>query len=555
MKKSIFLLTALILTFSLSVVAFADFVPMPSNPDSYDPDFIPSVPDFLSDCDGSLFGTSLKIEQHWSYNSVESTFWNNLYVTDPPYLVLLSQGVYNKYKEENNIDYDREYSVYFLKYKSKKAGSPYSFGSFSHFGGPRHRQVMNSGDTMEFLPLGNHFDVLVFHHDKERNVWVSSSLMQNTSMNIKFTYVLASSPIAGDPFTQGDFKMYPYHSEIKGKTFEVAGYAEGGAPDGNSYLCGRDYNWWLGVEGNIDPPVKPPYNPDDDLNKDTDGDGRPDINIDSDRDGRADVNVDTDGDGKPDINIDTDGDGQPDVNVDTNGDLKPDINIDTNGDGKPDINIDTNGDKKPDVNIDTNGDRKPDINIDTNGDGKPDINIDTNGDKKPDVNVDTNGDRKPDINIDTNGDGKPDINIDTDGDKKPDVNVDTNGDRKPDINIDTNGDGKPDTNIDTDGDGKPDVNIKPGGGSGGSGTPDSWWEGSGGSDSDLTYNAWEFFNPFKFMYEPFEWDNSFDPVAGYQLPTMPDFPGCGVPDVSIKDPFEIPNDIHFKDYVIEFGGK
>ena len=447
MKKSIFLLTALILTFSLSVVAFADFVPMPSNPDSYDPDFIPSVPDFLSDCDGSLFGTSLKIEQHWSYNSVESTFWNNLYVTDPPYLVLLSQGVYNKYKEENNIDYDREYSVYFLKYKSKKAGSPYSFGSFSHFGGPRHRQVMNSGDTMEFLPLGNHFDVLVFHHDKERNVWVSSSLMQNTSMNIKFTYVLASSPIAGDPFTQGDFKMYPYHSEIKGKTFEVAGYAEGGAPDGNSYLCGRDYNWWLGVEGNIDPPVKPPYNPDDDLNKDTDGDGRPDINIDSDRDGRADVNVDTDGDGKPDINIDTDGDGQPDVNVDTNGDLKPDINIDTNGDGKPD------------------------------------------------------------------------------------------------------------TNIDTDGDGKPDVNIKPGGGSGGSGTPDSWWEGSGGSDSDLTYNAWEFFNPFKFMYEPFEWDNSFDPVAGYQLPTMPDFPGCGVPDVSIKDPFEIPNDIHFKDYVIEFGGK
>ena len=111
----------------------------------------------------------------------------------------------------------------------------------------------------------------------------------------------------------------------------------------------------------------------------------------------------------------------------------------------------------------------------------------------------------------------------------------------------------PDLNIDTDGDGKPDVNVKPGhsGGTGGSGTPDSWWDNSG--SEDLTYNAWSFFNPFEFMYTPFEWDNGYNPVSGYESPTMPDFPSCGIPDVSIKDPFDIPNDIHFKDYVIEFG--
>ena len=54
----------------------------------------------------------------------------------------------------------------------------------------------------------------------------------------------------------------------------------------------------------------------DDLNVDTNNDGKPDINIDTDDDGKADVNVDTDGDNVPDKNVDTDGDNVPDQNVD-----------------------------------------------------------------------------------------------------------------------------------------------------------------------------------------------------------------------------------------------
>ncbi|WP_276519105.1 hypothetical protein [Adlercreutzia muris] len=159
---------------------------------------------------------------------------------------------------------------------------------------------------------------------------------------------------------------------------------------------------------------EPPYDPDDHLDLDTDGDGKPDVNIDTDGDGKADVNVDTDGDGKPDLNVDADGDGKPDVNIDTDGDHKPDVNLDTDGDGKPDLNVDTDGDGNPDLNIDTDGDGKPDVNVDTDGDGKPDLFIDVDGDGIPDVNIDTDGDGKPDVNIDVDGDGVPDWNIDTD---------------------------------------------------------------------------------------------------------------------------------------------
>ena len=531
MKKYISILLALVVILGCSVVAFADFVPMPSDPDAYDPEYIPAIPDFITpdtnpSTTGSLFDTSLDIEGSWGTD--EQTFWDNFYSTNSPYLVLLSQGVYNRYNEEKGVQYDRQYEVYFLKWKSSSSLSAYSFGSFGHVTSPRHRQGMADGNTMRFLPFQNKFDVLVLKHDAQRNVWVSAPLLKNVSYSSNFTYVLASSPISGEPFYHGNIKMYPYHSSIGGKSFEVAGFAQGGAPGGNSYLCQRDYDWWLGIPGNDTPPVNPPYDPDKDLDKDTNGDGRPDINI------------DTDGNGKADLNIDTDGDGKPDMNIDTDGDNRPDINIDTDGDGRPDINIDTNEDGEADLNIDTNGDSKPDLNIDTDGDGKPDINIDTNGDKKPDLNVDTDGDGKADLNIDTNGNGKPNINIDT------------NGDKKPDLNIDTDGDGKADTNIDTDGDGIPDQNIKPGGGSG-SGTPDSWWEGDSGGD--LSYNSWKFFDPFQFEYQPLEWGEDYNPLKGYSPANMPDFPSCGIPDVRIKDPFDIPNDIDFKDYVDGLGGQ
>lgn len=444
MKKIIVVFLAIFLLAGLSVTAFAV-----ENP--YDSSFVPEIPDWIT-----IYNYGNSIQYHGK-NELESGMsrevFSDFFATTGPYVVLLSQGVYNKYKEDNDIDYDREYQIYYLKLKNQNSSSEFEFGSFSHHGGPHHSELMTTGNTMLFQPLFNEFQCIKASYDRERDalIWDASPVTISHTA-IPFTYVLG----AGDPVNttifssplSGEHDLYPYKDCIGGLTMEIStdyNYAAD-SPNAEDY-CERDYDWWVGIDGENQPPIKPPYNPDDDLNKDMDGDGRPDINIDSDGDGRADVNVDTD------------------------------------------------------------------------------------------------------------GDGKPDINIDTNGDKKPDVNIDTNGDRKPDINIDTNGDGKPDTNIDTDGDGKPDLNVKPGHGSGSSGSdvPDSWWEDNSGED--LTYNAWEFFNPFKFMYEPFEWDNSFDPVASYQLPTMPDFPGCGIPDVSIKDPFDIPNDIHFKDYVIEFGGK
>lgn len=74
MKKLSFIFLALILVLGCSVVAFADFTPMPSDPDAYSPDFVPFIPDFLSGCDGSLFMTSLDIDVHWASSSAEQTF-------------------------------------------------------------------------------------------------------------------------------------------------------------------------------------------------------------------------------------------------------------------------------------------------------------------------------------------------------------------------------------------------------------------------------------------------------------------------------------------------
>lgn len=56
------------------------------------------------------------------------------------------------------------------------------------------------------------------------------------------------------------------------------------------------------------------------------------------------VNIDSDNDGKPDINIDIDNDGIPDINIDLNHDRIPDLDIDVDGDGLPDLNIDIDHD-------------------------------------------------------------------------------------------------------------------------------------------------------------------------------------------------------------------
>ncbi len=245
---------------------------------------------------------------------------------------------------------------------------------------------------------------------------------------------------------------------------------------------------------------------DSNIDKDVDGDGKPDFN-DPDGDGCPDLNIkwkddngdwviingDRDYDGIPDLNIDSDGDGIPDLNIDTDKDGLPDINLVilkksdwkptkcvvqsttvkeeycTGTSVKPQINVDTDKDRIPNINIDNNGDMEADLNVSKDGvvpstniigihEWKPKHDYSQNGftydsigtdpdEPKRETNIDTDGDGRPDVNIDFDGDGKPDINIDMDGDEIPDIDIDTNGDGKPDINVDTNGDGKADENI------------------------------------------------------------------------------------------------------------
>lgn len=513
MKKYLAALLAFLVPVAAVVPAFAA--------EPYDAEWVPPVPSVLEVSDD---GNSYSLSSLVFSGSDEAKEFAFNFSQEGPWLILIDQGVYNKYKESKDIDYDRQFSLYFIKPDKKPNGEYYDLGYFQHNGGPRHQEQMNVPSPMRYGCYEPHSFVKFIYDENTSRFYMQpniSRLPGGAGSIIRFTYVLDSNTLCSPS------DVYPYYSAMyKGRSgvvpsgsrdisdFEVSTIYHQ-VVDGKAVEHWRDYDWWLGIEGG----EVPPYNENLDIDQDTNGDGKPDIN------------VDVDGDGQPDINIDTDGDGLPDVNIDTDGDGKPDINIDTNGDGKPDINIDTDGDRIPDLNVDINGDKKPDLNVDTNGDGKPDINIDTNGNKKPD------------------------LNIDTDGDGKPDINVDTNGDKKPDLNIDTNGDGKPDENVDIDGDGKPDVNVKPGGGSSsggssgsgggssgsggggsegegpgsggggsegegpgsgggsssdkGSGHPDTWFDDT---DDDLDYDPWQFFDPFQSDKTPITWDKDYDPT-------------------------------------------
>ena len=513
MKKRFAVLLALLL---LGVTAVPAFAAAP-----YDADWVPPVPDFIiSEKNGFSFSPDVGM----SMGNYDSNTALKKFLTDHqnfPGIVLLDQGVYNRYKEEKGEDYDRQFSVYIVAPDKKANGSYYNFGFFQHHGGPQHIDHMAVPSPMAYYCGDNPHTFIKYIYDERANQLVLqpgvSKLPGGSGSMIRFTYVLAFGTFYSEEgdgswaisVTNGPFSepsdVYPGFTRVSGRDFGV-GTIYHQVVDGKVVNHWRDYDWWLGVDGG----EIPPYNQNLDLDQDTDGDGKPDLN------------VDTDGDGKPDINIDTNGDGKPDLNIDTNGDGKPDINIDTDRDGKPDLNIDTNGDKKPDLNVDTNGDFAPDINIDTNGDGKPDINIDTNGDKKPDLNIDTDGDRKPDLNIDTTGDGKPDTNVDIDGDGKPDVNV------KPGGGSGGGGSGSGSSGSGSES-GSGSGSSGSGGGSSESGSGDSGGGGSGGgsssdkgsghpdawfndSDDDLTYDPWQFFDPFQAEKEPITWDKDYDPT-------------------------------------------
>ena len=354
-KRFLAVFLAVLLLASMAIPAYAV--------EMYDPEWVPPIPDFVTSTGNgaSLSGGGFSFLASTNRYPEIRDWFSDLYGDkNSVFLVLLDQGVYNRYNEENGIDYDRQFSVYLVAPDKKPGGGYYDLGVFEHRGGPRHQQQMNTPSPMAYMCLNNPHSFVKLIYDQQTGELVPqpslSHLPGGAGSMIRFTYVLAAGnrDFISFPFQEirnGTFsetlEIYPGFSQVDGKEFGV-GTIYQQFMDGKAVEHWRDYDWWLGIEGE---PI-PPYNPNLDKDQDTDGDGKPDIN------------VDVDGDGKPDVNIDTDGDGKPDINIDTDGDGKPDINIDLDGDGKPDINIDTDGDREPDLNIDTDGDGKLDVNVD-----------------------------------------------------------------------------------------------------------------------------------------------------------------------------------------------
>ena len=78
------------------------------------------------------------------------------------------------------------------------------------------------------------------------------------------------------------------------------------------------------------------------------------------------------------------------------------------------------------------------------------------------------------------------------------------------------------------------------------GPPNTWFEDY---PEELPRDPWEFFDPFKFDYDPFPWNKDYDPLDGYDPGRMPGIPKPGAPGFSGYDPFDIPNGIKFRDIV------
>ena len=148
MKKALAVLLSLVLLAGLAVPAYAA--------EPYDADWIPPVPDFIIPAgNGFRFSYDVPgVPASKEYQDV--TDWISTLAEDNAlFLILLDQGVYNRYKEENNIDYDRQFSLYIVSPDKKSDGSYYDLGGFEHMGGPQHQQQMNVPGPMSYLCLNS----------------------------------------------------------------------------------------------------------------------------------------------------------------------------------------------------------------------------------------------------------------------------------------------------------------------------------------------------------------------------------------------------------------
>ena len=106
MKKYFAALLAFLVLVVAVVPAFAA--------EPYDAEWVPPVPDFIAQIENGFQAAGLSISGSSQYQEVTDWFEDTLGDKNAVVLFFLDQGVYNRYKEENGIDYDRQFSVYMV---------------------------------------------------------------------------------------------------------------------------------------------------------------------------------------------------------------------------------------------------------------------------------------------------------------------------------------------------------------------------------------------------------------------------------------------------------
>lgn len=205
MKKYLAALLAFLVLVAAVVPAFA------AGP--YDAEWVPPVPSVLEVSDD---GNSYSLSSLVFSGSDEAKEFAFNFSQEGPWLILIDQGVYNKYKESKDIDYDRQFSLYFIKPDKKPNGEYYDLGYFQHNGGPRHQEQMNDPSPMRYGCYEPHSFVKFIYDENTSQFYMQpniSRLPGGAGSIIRFTYVLDSNTLCSPS------DVYPYYSAMyKGRS-------------------------------------------------------------------------------------------------------------------------------------------------------------------------------------------------------------------------------------------------------------------------------------------------------------------------------------------------
>ena len=489
------------LALSLSVLLMAHVLVVPAYAAApYDADWVPPVPEFITPVANGFqmvnpLGNSLGDQKYQ-----EPTDWIEGLLGDKNavFLFLLDQGVYNRYKEENGIDYDRQFSVYIVAPDKKANGSYHDLGGFEHTGGPGHVEQMVKPSPMTYLCLNNpHSFVKSVYDPKTKQFSLQPSLSRlPAGASIRFTYVLAAGNVESFSIGSGGvwsflngptaepIEIYPYFSQVCGKDFGVDTIYHQ-VVDGETVYHYRCYDWWLGIEGEEIPPWPPDTG---------DGPGS--------------------------------GGGSSGGSSGSGGDGGSSSGGSSGSGGEGGSSSGGSSGSGGDGGSSSGGSSGSGGGGGSSSGGSSGSGGDGGSSSGGSSGSGGDGGSSSGGSSDSGGDGGS-----SSGDSSG------SGGEGPGSGGGSSGGG--------DGPGSDGGNSS----DKGSTPPDTWFD----DPEELPRDPWEFFDPFKFDYDPFVWDRDYDPLEGYDPGRMPDFPKPGNPN-SVKDPFDIPHSIKFRDFLIKFWG-